>query len=70
MKSIIKIIPFVIVGIAFSQEKDSTSNENYSIPNDTIKPLKTVLITPKQQSPERMPEKKDFVLYTGKKMKS
>jgi Fe(3+) dicitrate transport protein len=67
MKFLLKIIPFVIVGITFSQENDLTSNENYSVLNDTIKPLNTVLITPKQQSPERMPEKKDFVLYAGKK---
>lgn len=35
--------------------------------NDTIKKLKTVVIITKQQSPERMPEIKDNVLFSGKK---
>jgi Fe(3+) dicitrate transport protein len=35
--------------------------------NDTIKRLAPVIITPKQQSPERMPETKDNVLFSGKK---
>jgi Fe(3+) dicitrate transport protein len=35
--------------------------------NDTIKKLAPVVITAKQQSPERMPETKDNVLFSGKK---
>jgi len=35
--------------------------------NDTIKRLAPVIIIPKQQSPERMPETKDNVLFSGKK---
>ena len=37
------------------------------IENDTIKKLATVIITAKQQSPERMPEIKENVLFSGKK---
>lgn len=35
--------------------------------NDTIKKLSPVIIVAKQQSPERMPETKDNVLFSGKK---
>jgi Fe(3+) dicitrate transport protein len=35
--------------------------------NDTIKKLAPVIIVAKQQSPERMPETKDNVLFSGKK---
>lgn len=35
--------------------------------NDTVKRLAPVIIIPKQQSPERMPETKDNVLFSGKK---
>ena len=35
--------------------------------NDTIKKLSPVIIVTKQQSPERMPETKDNVLFSGKK---
>lgn len=35
--------------------------------NDTIKSLSPVIVTPKQQSPERMPEIKENVLFSGKK---
>ncbi|MDI9256203.1 TonB-dependent receptor family protein [Flavobacterium sedimenticola] len=35
--------------------------------NDTIKRLAPVVIIPKQQSPERMPETKDNILFSGKK---
>jgi Fe(3+) dicitrate transport protein len=67
MKTFFKIIPIVFVSAAFSQENDLTSNENYLAVNDTIKPLSTVVITPKKQSPERLPEVKNFVLFSGKK---
>ena len=35
--------------------------------NDTLKNLDPVIITIKQQSPERMPEIKENVLFSGKK---
>lgn len=35
--------------------------------NDTIKRLSPVIIIPKQQSPERMPEIKENILFSGKK---
>ena len=35
--------------------------------NDTIKKLATVVLIAKQQSPERMPETKENVLFSGKK---
>ena len=35
--------------------------------NDTVQKLKTVIIKVKQQSPERMPETKNNVLFSGKK---
>jgi Fe(3+) dicitrate transport protein len=35
--------------------------------NDTVKKLAPVIIITKQQSPDRMPETKDNVLFTGKK---
>jgi Fe(3+) dicitrate transport protein len=35
--------------------------------NDTIKRLSPVIVTPKQQSPERMPEMKGNVIFSGKK---
>jgi len=37
------------------------------ISNDTIKKLNPVIIIAKQQSPERMPETKDNVIFSGKK---
>ncbi|WP_298395592.1 TonB-dependent receptor [Flavobacterium sp.] len=53
----------LITLLAFSiqaQEDDFASN-------DTIKKLQPVIITIKQQSPERMPETKGNVLFSGKK---
>ena len=35
--------------------------------NDTIKRLSPVIVTPKEQSPERMPEMKGNVIFSGKK---
>ena len=43
--------------------QDNTENKI----NDTIKRLSPVIIITKQQSPERMPETKDNVLFSGKK---
>lgn len=60
MKSLLKIIPFFILINSYSQENDLKLN-------DSIKVLNTIILTAKQQSPERMPEKKDNVLYSGKK---
>ena len=44
-----------------------TAQEIETENNDTIKRLSTVYIISKQQSPERMPETKDNVLFSGKK---
>lgn len=46
--------------IIFAQENDLALN-------DTIKKLSQVVVTPKQQSPERMPEIKENILFSGKK---
>lgn len=43
------------------------AQENDLALNDTIKRLQPVIITIKQQSPERMPETKENVLFSGKK---
>ncbi|MEM0542220.1 TonB-dependent receptor [Flavobacterium sp. j3] len=45
----------------------SQAQENDLAYNDTIKRLAPVILTPKQQSPERMPEIKENVLFSGKK---
>jgi Fe(3+) dicitrate transport protein len=45
----------------------SNAQENDLALNDTIKKLNPVLIISKQQSPERMPEIKENVLFSGKK---
>jgi Fe(3+) dicitrate transport protein len=42
-------------------------NETTLQKNDSVRKLKTVIIVTKQQSPERMPETKDNVLFSGKK---
>jgi Fe(3+) dicitrate transport protein len=43
------------------------AQENDLALNDTIKKLAPVILKPKQQSPERMPEIKENVLFSGKK---
>ncbi len=45
----------------------SVFGQNQENPNDTISKLKTIEILVKQQSPERMPEMKSNVLFSGKK---
>jgi Fe(3+) dicitrate transport protein len=42
-------------------------NETTLQKNDSVRKLKTVIIVTKQQSPERMPETKDNILFSGKK---
>ncbi|MFD0777597.1 TonB-dependent receptor plug domain-containing protein [Flavobacterium myungsuense] len=57
--------PFIyfLLLTAFSVSAQETQVQS----NDTIKNLKPVYIISKQQSPERMPETKDNVLFSGKK---
>lgn len=57
--------PFIyfLLLTAFSISAQETQVQS----NDTIKNLKPVYIISKQQSPERMPETKDNVLFSGKK---
>lgn len=43
------------------------AQENAKQSTDTIKKLKAVIVVTKQQSPERMPETKDNILFSGKK---
>jgi Fe(3+) dicitrate transport protein len=45
----------------------SNAQEKSKFSNDTIQKLKTVIVIAKQQSPERMPETKDNILFSGKK---
>jgi Fe(3+) dicitrate transport protein len=56
------LIPFVFLSTLLinAQEKIKSSN-------DTIQKLKAVVIIAKNQSPERMPETKDNILFSGKK---
>ncbi len=44
-----------------------TAQEKAKSSNDTIQILKAVVVVAKQQSPERMPETKDNILFSGKK---
>lgn len=53
------IILFFFYCVAHAQNNPTT--------NDTIKTLQTVIVSAKQQSPERLPEVKDFALFSGKK---
>ncbi len=43
------------------------AQDQFKIENDTVKTLAPVIVIAKQQSPERMPEIKDNVIYSGKK---
>ena len=54
---------FLLLTANSLQAQDNTENKI----NDTIKRLSPVIIITKQQSPERMPETKDNVLFSGKK---
>lgn len=55
------LFSLLIANCAFAQ------NETTLQKNDSVRKLKTVIIVTKQQSPERMPETKDNVLFSGKK---
>jgi Fe(3+) dicitrate transport protein len=46
---------------------NANAQDQYKIENDTVKTLAPVIVIAKQQSPERMPEIKDNVIYSGKK---
>ena len=52
-------IVLLLTSSVFGQKQNSS--------NDSITKLETVVIEIKQQSPERLPEIKDNVLFSGKK---
>lgn len=58
-----KIISFaLLLSVSlFSQEKVQTN------PADSVRVLKEVIVTPNKHSPERLPEVKENVIYSGKK---
>ena len=60
MKRLIFSLLFLSIIYSNAQEKAKPSN-------DTIQILKAVVVVAKQQSPERMPETKDNILFSGKK---
>jgi len=57
---------FALLPLLFSNSIIAQENFEEEL-NDTIKKLAPVVIIAKQQSPERMPETKDNVLFSGKK---
>jgi len=59
----LKLILFSLLLANTVKAQDNFENEI----NDTIKKLAPLIIVVKQQSPERMPETKDNVLFSGKK---
>ena len=62
MRLLYFILPLLIfVNTSYAQDKFDIEE------NDTIKKLAPVIIITKQQSPDRMPETKDNVLFSGKK---
>ena len=62
MRLLYFILPLLIfVNISNAQDKFDIEE------NDTVKKLAPVIIITKQQSPDRMPETKDNVLFSGKK---
>jgi Fe(3+) dicitrate transport protein len=62
MRQLYYLFFFLLISISLKAQ-DNFENEI----NDTIKKLAPVIIVAKQQSPERMPETKDNVLFSGKK---
>ncbi|MFZ4678544.1 MAG: TonB-dependent receptor family protein [Flavobacterium sp.] len=62
MRLLYFILPFLIF-VNTCNAQDKFDNEE----NDTVKKLAPVIIITKQQSPDRMPETKDNVLFSGKK---
>ena len=62
MRLLYFILPlFIFVNTSNAQDKFDIEE------NDTVKKLAPVIIITKQQSPDRMPETKDNVLFSGKK---
>ncbi len=55
------LLLFATSSVAFAQDQFA------ELENDTIKKLAPVVLIAKQQSPERMPETKENVLFSGKK---
>jgi len=61
-----RLLYFILPLLAFANTINA--QDKFDIEeNDTIKKLTPVIIITKQQSPERMPETKDNVLFSGKK---
>ena len=59
---------YIIIAVTFFLSTKSFSQENQkNIGSDSIKVLKEVTVSPIKQSPERQPETKENIIYSGKK---
>lgn len=59
---------YIIIAVTFFLSTESFSQENQkNIGSDSIKVLKEVTVSPIKQSPERQPETKENIIYSGKK---
>ena len=69
MKNNLLAATLLLTSIIFAQEKELTQAQKDSIKsqNEAAVTLKNVVVTPMQQSPERQPEIKGTVLFSGKK---
>ena len=69
MKNSLLAVSLLITSLVFAQEKELSQAQKDSIKsqNEAAINLKSVLVTPMQQSPERQPEVKGTVLFSGKK---
>jgi Fe(3+) dicitrate transport protein len=69
MRNSVLAASLLITTILFAQEKELSPTQKDSIKrsNEAVINLKNVTITPVQQSPERQPEIKGNVLFSGKK---
>lgn len=60
MKKALNVALILMLNVCFAQKVDLEIN-------DSVRVLKEVVLTQTKQSPERLPEKKDNVIYSGKK---
>lgn len=60
-----RLLYFILPLLVFANT--SNAQDKFDVENDSVKKLTPVIIISKQQSPERMPETKDNVLFSGKK---
>ena len=69
MKNNLLAATLLLTSIIFAQDKELTQAQKDSIKsqNEAAVTLKNVVVTPMQQSPERQPEIKGTVLFSGKK---